>query len=244
MVSDFKKATRQLSGGWRNNNPPMDFYQNSSQREVSFFGNDNRPPVTTLLATASYPELSYQHLHEETAKLSKSIFDASKVTVVEDEVEVDIFDVEDDDSTDTEVETQNDIKEENEKNSKASSCIQSAVSSVISVTEPDFAETRKGSSKSSKSRILAKLDVDPIIRCHTTQTSYLSSSSSYRRPELVMRPKTTSVRWRTKSAFSCNKMPEKPQILKQYEDYNAVNKIVGKNSSMSQIPVTEYEKGF
>ena len=32
MVSDFKKATRQLSGGWRNNNPPMDFYQNSSQR--------------------------------------------------------------------------------------------------------------------------------------------------------------------------------------------------------------------
>lgn len=66
----------------------------------------------------------FQHLHEETAKLSKSIFDASKVTVVEDEVEVDIFDVEDDDSTDTEVETQNDIKEENEKNSKASSCIQ------------------------------------------------------------------------------------------------------------------------
>ena len=39
-------------------------------------------------------------------------------------------------------------------------------------------------------------------------------------------------------------MPEKPQILKQYEDYNAVNKVVGKNSSMSQIPVTEYEKGF
>lgn len=32
MVSDFKKATRQLSGGWRNNNPPIDFYQNSSQR--------------------------------------------------------------------------------------------------------------------------------------------------------------------------------------------------------------------
>ena len=39
-------------------------------------------------------------------------------------------------------------------------------------------------------------------------------------------------------------MPEKPQILKQYEDYNAVNKVIGKNGSMSQIPVTEYEKGF
>ena len=30
------------------------------KREASYFGNENRPPVTTLLATASYPELSYQ----------------------------------------------------------------------------------------------------------------------------------------------------------------------------------------
>ena len=30
------------------------------KREVAYFGNENRPPVSTLLAKASYPELSYQ----------------------------------------------------------------------------------------------------------------------------------------------------------------------------------------
>ena len=56
--------------------------------------------------------------------MSKSIFDANKVTVVEDEVEVDIFDVEDDDSTDTEVESKAEIKEEKVEISNASSRVQ------------------------------------------------------------------------------------------------------------------------
>ena len=60
---------------------------------------------------------------------------------------------------------------------------------------------------------------------------------------MVKRPKTTSVRWRTKSAFNCERMPEKPLILKQYENYNAVNNVVGRKSSKSAIPITEYEKG-
>mgnify|MGYP003341057663 CR=1 FL=1 len=71
--------------------------------------------------------MHFKHLHEETAKLSKSIFDASKVTVVGDEVEVDIFDVEDDDLTDTEGESKIEIKEDDKENSKASSRVQVSV---------------------------------------------------------------------------------------------------------------------
>ncbi|CAG5102131.1 Oidioi.mRNA.OKI2018_I69.chr1.g156.t1.cds [Oikopleura dioica] len=257
MVTDFKKATRQLSGGWRNNNPPMDFYQNLSQRESSYFGNENRPPVSTLLATASYPELSYQRLHEETMKLSKAIFDVDKVTVNnDDDVEVDIFDVEDhdneghSDATDTAISEQPpkiEIKEEDKNEpTPVASRVQSAVSSVVSLTESQASElaiSRKTSAKSTRSTISDKTAVDPIIRCHTTQTSYRTSSSlSSRRPPMVKRPKTTSVRWRTKSAFNCERMPEKPLILKQYENYNAVNNVVGRKSSKSAIPITEYEK--
>ena len=46
----YKKIFRELSGGYRNNNPPDEYYRQQN----------SRPPIETILASVSLPESTYE----------------------------------------------------------------------------------------------------------------------------------------------------------------------------------------